>query len=612
MRIRQVGVLTLLLLVTTTLGCSTSLTPAPEHAQQDATLSALRQLPTPLELLALPGGRQASHYDISVDGCTCLAGALPRQRVTTGTGGPGSADFSPYWLDSAPALDGMAFGVYEFSASCYRQGSFSIGADWSVIPSGGGLWYGVSDFEHNRWDWFKGEIGDWTRISALQNYNDYSERLFVVVALLGTAPATLESLVLGDDSAEIIVHYLKLGIDALSSIAVNGPLLVNGYPAVVAVDGNGGGQLQYMVASDTAGEYWMVQPKFVGDAEPSTPGFSLIDGNPAVAFREKLFKNVLYCRANDTFGGDWGSPVMAVNQSNPASGAICLFDQGEAPALVFVNERWTPNWQSVEYVCALTRDGSSWPSYALVMDSDTTGGTHFDHPRAMLVSGKPTVAYQSCDDTISFDNIIAFRSAQDSEGLDWNELHEVVCYGMLGDFYFGNVSLVDLGGKPGVGYQLNDPPPDERGTLATFKPALDPAGADWQSVFWNLYGNSVDYHVIKFASFTDFTVAGHHGLLSLAMHELTDGTQRGEAFFFPVQPDGTIDFGGERLHRHLLTQAGDPVLVQYGTLNLLAVSDGSYLSIHMLASGNEDGQTATTCLFSRFQIPVSQLQALFD
>lgn len=192
-------------------------------------LSAVPPLPAPAELLQLQA-KHPSALDESLLKSGALFGALLPLNKVTASGDNG--DFAPTWdASGSPAVLDMAYATYEFNVPpTFNDLVLNFG--WQTPPAEfANLWIGMSNFDHNRWDWLPGPADNQMPLpKLLTEYRATDGRVFVVVLMLGTAPCSLNWIGLGAPTAnaEIAadpVHGpapLSVNFDASASFAPDG------------------------------------------------------------------------------------------------------------------------------------------------------------------------------------------------------------------------------------------------------------------------------------------------------------------------------------------------------------------------------------------------------
>jgi hypothetical protein len=112
-----------------------------------------------------------------------------------------SARYSPDWTNGASAIEDLAYGIYCFNVEGYT-GVQALRLSWGEAPLDySKLWIGFSRWDREIWDWYSAPATGVLELSPT-GYAPYarpgSGEMLVVVVLLGTAPALLDKLQVGD------------------------------------------------------------------------------------------------------------------------------------------------------------------------------------------------------------------------------------------------------------------------------------------------------------------------------------------------------------------------------------------------------------------------------
>ena len=225
---------------------------------------------------------------------------------------------------------------------------------------------------------------------------------------------------------------------------------VAGNPAVIWQET---GNLWYRRATSASGT-----GDFAGDwADPALqivgtgfvddrPDFAVIDGNPAVAYRDVSLNEVHYLRSTSTTGAsalDWPAAPVVVNGPNPADGRVNLAEVNGAPAVSF-HEGGAAS--ALRYVRANSSTGellADWPLSLTIADLWSPGANYHD---LTVVGGRPAVAFEYTQ----FGAHTYYCRASNASGSAWGELLRVAPI----DAPFDNVTkmweLTDMGGFPAI------------------------------------------------------------------------------------------------------------------------------------------------------------------
>jgi len=191
-------------------------------------------LPAPAELaqaLHRPDRRASYTSDDLRKEAEAFEAALPNQRVTASSSG---AIFQPDWPKTAPSpFSGLAFAIYHLQAAGY-SGDPSLNLGWVSAPGiPGNLYYGLANWDENRWDWWQGEADDKLDLGSTAPYFDsFGGDMLIVALKIGTGTCELDYLRLGSlppmrnlvatPTAGLIP--LSVEFDATGSIDVDGSI----------------------------------------------------------------------------------------------------------------------------------------------------------------------------------------------------------------------------------------------------------------------------------------------------------------------------------------------------------------------------------------------------
>lgn len=199
---------------------------------------------------------------------------------------------------------------------------------------------------------------------------------------------------------------------------------------------------------------------------------AVINGRPAIAFRDDADGDLHYLRALDSHGNTWSS-------TSAIEVAGALTDVGQGSSLVEVDGRpaiayYNSSSGDLEYVRANDSNGSSWPLPIRVDGlSDNVG---IDASLA-VIDGVPAISYQSPND-----GVIHYAWASDAAGTTWNTTS---VDGSLTQ-YSKQTSLASVLGKPAIAYRN-----ETSGTLRyAYLSGSDPSiASDWTKVNVDTTGN---------------------------------------------------------------------------------------------------------------------------
>jgi len=442
-------------------------------------------LPLPSELAAREPGRTASTAGLTCEGDGFSGIIMPQHCLVTTP----ALEFTPGW-DPAnhPAFEQLAFAVYEFDTLALSTG-LDVKTSWDTEPPAGELWYGVANFISNRWDWQPGLLAAaYTKVGAVADYRSLSGYTYVVVLTAGTDASILSQVVLSDGLLEIDVDYQPLARPLGNSAGLGGPILCeNSHPAYIMQTDQGGGsfELWFMHATDELGASWD-DPVDVDACSMNTPSLANTGSLPALAYVPAGQLWINYRRAQGAAGQTWGDPYVINSTNSPGYGrAICLFEANGLPAVVWTSFDVSLLGGGLMYIQCPDLLGTMW-SYATAqaLDPGYSSNESYEIPRAMVIGGKPAVAYlwQDTAGDPSDERGVRFVCARDADGADWNAPVAVFTELKSADSGLRNVDLVDLGGKPGIGW-FKENYDNPASSQAYFVAATDTLGTAWNGPY---------------------------------------------------------------------------------------------------------------------------------
>jgi large repetitive protein len=140
-------------------------------------------LPRPSTVQAKLHGTKAASSILTRDGSDFVSGLS--QRVTADGA---LLALGPDWADYKSPFSSVSYAIYRFDMRA-RSGRLALHTLWSRAPKNYNLlWLGMSDWQHDRWDWFSGApIGcPGLAADAITTYTQAgSNELYVAVVLLG-------------------------------------------------------------------------------------------------------------------------------------------------------------------------------------------------------------------------------------------------------------------------------------------------------------------------------------------------------------------------------------------------------------------------------------------
>ncbi|MCB1221574.1 MAG: hypothetical protein H7A35_00660 [Planctomycetales bacterium] len=223
---------------------------------------------------------------------------------------------------------------------------------------------------------------------------------------------------------------------------------LNGNPAVVWFDS---GDIWFQRATsaagtgDNAGDWGdpAIEIYNAGNADVR-PDFKIIDGNPAVAFRQSAANQAMYLRATSSTGAsalDWPGVPVVVSAAHTVTGRVNLEFVSGAPAVSYYE-----SGNSLRYTRANTSTGSiaaDWPLSTVIDEGFGQGTTWHD---LAMVGGRPAIAYED----FQSGQHTKYRRANNSTGSSWGEEWHVAPQNDWQDSAYMRIDLEDLNGFPAI------------------------------------------------------------------------------------------------------------------------------------------------------------------
>jgi hypothetical protein len=141
---------------------------------------------------------------------------------------------------------------------------------------------------------------------------------------------------------------------------------------------------------------------------------AVIDGRPAVAWRDEDAESVKYAIADDTVGATWMAPITLSDTADSLGGAIQLAEINGAPAVIYLN---TTDDDTAIYQRATTASGDDPADWSAPHTMTIPAGAYVNGtPAITTYNGKPLVALGVSD---SGDDYVAVYEATDASGSSW-------------------------------------------------------------------------------------------------------------------------------------------------------------------------------------------------
>jgi hypothetical protein len=266
-------------------------------------------------------------------------------------------------------------------------------------------WIGVADYVAERWR-FSGPFTDAQSIPLGPNNVSPLGNLFVVVIAEPLFTGKVDQLQLfGWQESPLVDAGPDSGLGC--SLAV-----VNGNPAISywqLVDTQQQiGQLRYVRATQPDGSAWGTP--VIPDTSTNVHGWTslaVINGNPAICYRDETDWSLHYLRALDADGLAWGSPVT-VDPINQTLGARLAVVNGR-PAVTYIGQIDFSD-AYIEFARAADADGAVWdPPVTIENGINSFSGA----PSLVIANGNPALCYEQ-----DISNLRYIR-ASDPDGAAW-------------------------------------------------------------------------------------------------------------------------------------------------------------------------------------------------
>ena len=396
--------------------------------------------------LELPGPLELSRCAAWLDGERLMPGAdysawLPNNLVEADGD---SLGMNPVW--EPPESSGMgdvAFAIFSFTLTG-PDGEPVIDLSWDdPPPDAGNVDLALGNWMHDRWDWYSGvEVGR-LELESMVRYVDSNDHLFVVVAVTGTEPCTLNWVRVGGNllpemdltaSPQAGDWPLEVEFDASGSSDPDGSIVgfewdfdgdgefeLSGAPVQTHVYHSGGARHATVRATDNEGGQRTAsrlidvysspgEPVKVADGTVGfDPELAIVDGCPVIICGEDPQSGpnrLVYIRCKNAVGSNWAPPVEVLSQA--LYGQIVVMDNGRAAVTAVTDD------DELVFIRAENTYGTSWEAPVLIAPS---GSTRHD---LELADGQPAVVFFDTDATG-----MLYSRATDAEGNSWADPVEV-------------------------------------------------------------------------------------------------------------------------------------------------------------------------------------------
>ncbi len=208
--------------------------------------------------------------------------------------------------------------------------------------------------------------------------------------------------------------------------------IVDGFPAMAYTSCSSvPDDLHFVRATDAAGSSWGTP--VVVESNAGNPGWhptmAIVNGRPAIAYRDNSTHELKYVRANDSAGISWGAPVVLDQISGIQQPSLAVVNG--KPAISYIRPS-----QKLHYIRATDADGTAWGSSAELVSS----GVHARGTSLVVVDGNPAIAYANGSASVMF------IRATNADGTAWGA--PVVA----GPEPWGFLDMEIVNGRPAIGY----------------------------------------------------------------------------------------------------------------------------------------------------------------
>jgi uncharacterized delta-60 repeat protein len=227
-------------------------------------------------------------------------------------------------------------------------------------------------------------------------------------------------------------------LDSAGDVGQNNSLaVVNGIPAVCYYDVTNG-DLKYVRATDAAGTTWgiPVTPDNSLNSVGQNCSLAVVEGFPAISYRDSTAQDLKYVRAVNADGSTWGTPLAVVTVGNVGSFCSLAVVDGN-PAISYRDA--SPNLD-LKFVRATNPTGTQWESPPLTLDSTGDVG---NSTSLKVIASTPMISYY---DTTNGD--LKYVCAADASGTTWNTPVILDGAGFVGN----GSSLAEVSGKAAISY----------------------------------------------------------------------------------------------------------------------------------------------------------------
>ena len=232
-------------------------------------------------------------------------------------------------------------------------------------------------------------------------------------------------------------------VDSTGNVGLFASLaVVDGHPAIAYYDGTtvGHGHLKYVRAANADGTSWGMP--ITVDSAGDTGWYSslaVVNGQPAIVYFDiNGGGHLRYVRATNMDGTAWGITHTVDSQVNPTQSARILTIVNDNPAIAYGDANGGLNGH-LKYVRASDANGDTWGAPVTV---DVTGNAGY-YPSLAVIQGLPAIAY--CDNST---HALKLAQALDAAGAAWRN-PTTLDSGQFDEFS----SLAEVNGQAGIAYE---------------------------------------------------------------------------------------------------------------------------------------------------------------
>ncbi len=218
--------------------------------------------------------------------------------------------------------------------------------------------------------------------------------------------------------------------------------VVNGYPAISYRDGDNG-YLKFVRATDASGNAWGTPVTVVSSGDAGMySSLAVVDGYPAISYFEYSNYALKYVRATDAIGSAWGSPITLDDSDDLWVGQYTSLEVVDGyPAISYFVGDSLGNVGYLKYVRATNASGIAWGN-PLTLDGPHAG----EYDSLAVVNGYPAISYYDASS-----GHLKYIQALDASGSAWGDPVVADSSEAVGQ----STSLAVVSGYPAISYYDN-------------------------------------------------------------------------------------------------------------------------------------------------------------